>query len=120
MWIYKIKAKKTEDGFYKIPKNCVNAEFYRFEEMLKTDDRKLIKSAIIDWFNTINKGVDFSVNFNGYDCIYLQASGDMEEIYFFNYSVVDDYLVHHKNESEWRSIRKMVDRHKKINKILNN
>ncbi len=120
MWIYKIKAEKTEDGFYKIPKNCVNAEFYRFEEMLKSDERRLIKSAIVNWFSSINKGADFSVNFNGYDCIYLQGGGEMEEFYFFDYSIVDDCLVHHKNENEWRSIRKMVDRYKKIDKILSN
>jgi hypothetical protein len=108
MWIYKIKAKYTEHGFWKIPKNCVNAEWGNFEELLKKDDYREVKSAIVNWFNdTRCKGVvPFSINFNGHDCIYLQADKQMEEFYFMDYSVMDKYLLHHTNETEYNKIRK--------------
>ena len=43
-WTYKITAEKTRYGFYKIPKNCTNAEFGNFEELhLLTSNEEIIK-----------------------------------------------------------------------------
>jgi len=118
MWIYKIKAKKSRHGFWKIPKNCVNAEFYRFEEMLKRDEKKLYKSAICNWFSDNIKGKDFDVAMNGYDCIYLRGDTEIEEFYFHNFNVIGDYLIYHENETEYNETRLLVERAQKLDKIL--
>ncbi len=118
MWIYKIKEEKNINGFWNIPKNCVNAEFGNFEQILKYDDKRLVKSALCNWFNDIHKGEDFSINFNGYDSIYLQGNGRMEEFEFFNYSVIENYLIYHTNETEYEHMKFLANRCSKIDKIL--
>lgn len=118
MWIYKIKSKKSRYGFWKIPKNCVNAEFYRFEEMLKSDEKKLYKSAICNWFSDRIKGKDFDVAMNGRDCIYLRGNTEVEEFYFQNFNVIDNYLIYHENESEYNESKLLVDRFCKIDHII--
>lgn len=118
MFIYKINQKLIDNGFYKIPKQCLNAEFYRFEEMLKADDKKLIKSALVNWFYNKYK-LDFVVALNGTDCIYLSTDYKTDELYFINYTVYNGYLIHHKNYQEYLNCKLMVDRVLKIDKVLN-
>ena len=118
MFIYKINQKLTDNGFYKIPKQCLNVRFYRFEEMLKTDDKKLIKSALVNWFYDKYK-MDFVVALNGMDCIYLSTDYNTYELYFINYDVYNGYLIHHKNYEEYLNCNFMVDRALKIDKVLN-
>ena len=118
MWIYRIKAKKSRYGFWKIPKNCVNAEFYRFEQMLKTDEKKAIKSAICNWFSDKIKGKDFAVCMNGYDFIHLQSDKENEEFYFHNFNIIGDYLLHHTNEIEYNEVNFLVKRVQKLDRIV--
>jgi hypothetical protein len=126
--MYKIKSEFTEYDFWKIPKNCVNAEWGNFEEYLKLDFYRKVRSAIVNWFNdTECKGItSFSINFNGYDAICLQSDKEMKEFYFTNYCVIDNYLFHHTNEKEYNYITKkyydnkiVLSRIDKIKKIKN-
>lgn len=127
MWMYHITAEKSEHGFYRIPKTCVNAEFGNFEKLLETDERRLIKSAIVNWFNDIHKNKDFSVGMNGYDSIILFSSENWNEehdYYFHCFSVMDDYLLYHENEREYNEIREkykglriVLQRKNKLEKI---
>jgi len=118
MWIYKIKVKKSDDGFWKIPKNCFNAEFYRFEEMLKTDDNKMIKSALCNYFSDKIKGADFNVGMNGYSSILLQSDKENEEFDFYNFNVIDNYLIYHENEVEYNESKLLVERAQKLDHII--
>jgi len=117
MWIHKINAELTEHGFYKIPKQCLNAQFYRFEEMLKTDEKRLIKSAIVNWYYDKYK-CDFNVAMNGYECIYLCKDKEIDEFYFHGYNIYNGYLINHNNQEEYYRGNFIVDRMLKINKIL--
>jgi hypothetical protein len=119
MWIYKIQAKKSKKyGFWKIPKNCLNAQMFRFEEMLKTDDKAKVKSALCNWFSDKIKGADFNVGMNGYSSILLQSDKESEEFDFFNFSIVGDYLLYHTNEIEYNRINFLVKRVQKLHKIV--
>lgn len=128
MWIYKITAEKSKEGFYRIPKTCVNAEHGNFEELLKYDDYALVKSAVVNWFNDKHGNKDFSVGMNGRDSIILFSSDDWKkeyDYYFHNFSVVDDYLLHHTSEYEYHDvnrkyldIKKGLERKDKLNKII--
>lgn len=121
MWIHKINAEKTKFGFFKIPKNCVNAEWGNFEELLKRDEKKEVKSAVVNWFNHKHGYVDFWVSFNGYDSITLYTNGEIEEdIYFHDFQVFGDYLVHYDGESDWLKNKDKVQRTIKLDKILRN
>jgi hypothetical protein len=118
MWIYKIKGEKNTNGFWDIPKNCVNAEFGNFDQILKYDDKRLVKSALCNWFSDIHNNELFSINFNGYDSICLQGSDRMEEFEFYHYSVIENYLLHHTNEIEYEQVKFLANRYFKIDKIL--
>lgn len=122
MWIHKVNAEKTKFGFFKIPKNCVNAEHGNFEELLKHDEKREVKSAVVNWFNHKHGYVDFWVGLNGYDSITLFADGvsDGEDIYFMDFEVFGDYLVHYDGEPDWIKNRGYVDRAIKLDKILRN
>lgn len=122
MWIWKVNSEKTKFGFFKIPKNCVNAEMYRFEELLKTDYHKELKSAIINWFSEKHNHINFNIGMNGYDSILLITDNNIQEEIHFNgdFSVKDDYLIHYDNEQDWINNRGIVDRSIKIDKILTN
>ena len=118
MWIYKIKAEKTKFGFFKIPKNCVNAEWGNFEELLKSDYKKEVKSAVVNWFND-KYNQEFSIGMNGYHSILLITNDNIqEEIDFIDYQIIGDYLVHYDGEKDWIKNRKLVNRSIKIDKIL--
>lgn len=122
MWIWKVKAEKSEFGFFRIPKNCLNAEHGNFEVLLKTDERREVKSAVVNWFNHKHDYVDFWVGLNGYDSITLFADGidEGEDIYFMDFSVKGDYLIHYDGEEDWIKNREYVDRAIKLDKILRN
>ena len=121
MWIWKINSEKTKFGFFKIPKNCVNAEWGRFEELLKIDERKEVKSAVVNWFNYKHNGINFWVGLNGYDSILLMADGGVEEeIYFRDFQVFGEYLVHFNDVQDWYKNKDKIDRSIKIDKILRN
>lgn len=117
-WTYRITAEKTKDGFYKIPKNCINADFGNFDELLKHDSRRLVKSAVVNWFNEKHGKVDFWVVMNGTDMIHLSNGKVSEEIYFFNYMVNDDHLIYTENEKDWNECRFKSIRKAKIKKII--
>ena len=127
-WMYHITAEKSEFGFYRIPKTCVNAEFGNFEISLKTDDNRLVKSAIVNWFNEKHGNNKFAVGMNGHDSIILFANDNKEHDYYFqNFMVIDDYLLHHINEQEYIDIKKeyaelkiVLQRKDKLNKLLKN
>jgi len=108
MWIYHITAEKSENGFYRIPKTCINAEHGCFEELLKFDNYRLVKSAVVNWFNDKHGNKDFCVGMNGHDSIILFSSDDWKEehdYYFNNFCVMDDYLLFHENEDEYYEVR---------------
>ena len=117
--IYKIKRKLNKHGFYTISKNCINGEFYRFNELLKTDDNKLLKSAICNWFE--DKYVRYAVVFNGYECIYLQSekTNEIEEIYFqSHFQIYDDYLIYYDDwKTDYYNKKDLIERYIKINNI---
>lgn len=114
MWIYKIKQKINKHGFYDTPENCTNAKFGNFDELLKSDDHKLVKSAIVNWFSNNDKS--FFISMNGIDSIYLQSDVLMEEYYFQNFNVINWYLIQHSNQEEYQSVL-LLNRYKKIKKI---
>jgi len=128
-WMHHITAEKAKEGFYRIPKTCVNAYHGNFEELLKYDDYCLVKSAVVNWFNDKHGNKDFSVGMNGHDSIILFSSDDWNEehdYYFHNFIVIDDYLLHHNNEKEYNEVKieyanfKIVlQRKDKLNKLLN-
>ena len=127
-WMYHITAVKSEFGFYRIPKTCVNAYHGNFEKCLEYDDNRLVKSAVVNWFNDKHGNIDFSVGMNGHDSIILFSSDDWNkehDYYFHNFCVIDDYLLHHNNEKEYNEIKieyanfKIVlQRKDKLNKII--
>jgi len=121
MWIWKVTAEKSKFGFFRIPKNCVNAEWGNFEKTLEYDDKKEVKSAVVNWFNHKHNYVDFWVGMNGYDFINLMADGDKEsiDIYFMDFQVYGDYLVHYDGEKDWLKNRSSVNRIIKLDKIAN-
>jgi hypothetical protein len=118
MWIYKIRAEKKYD-FWKIPKNCVNAESHSFEEMLRTDNKRMVKSALCNWFSDKIKGEKFCIAMNGYDFIHLQSDKENKEFHFHNFNIVGDYLVHHTNEIEYKQINFLAGRAQKLCKLMN-
>jgi hypothetical protein len=126
--MYHIKAEKSSHGFYKIPETCVNAYHGNFEELLKYDDYAIVKSAVVNWFNDKHGNKDFSVGMNGRDSIILFSSDDWKEeydYYFYNFCVMDDYLLYHENSWEYDTIRQeytelkiVLQRKDKLNKII--
>ncbi len=127
-WMYHITAEKAKEGFYRIPKTCVNAYHGNFEGLLKFDDYALVKSAVVNWFNDKHGNKDFCVGMNGRDSIILFSSDNWKEeydYYFNNFEVIDDYLLYHDNYEECLSIRKeyqenkiVLQRKDKLNKII--
>lgn len=127
-WMHHITAKKSEHGFYRIPKTCVNAFHGNFEKLLEYDDNRLVKSAVVNWFNDKHGNKDFSVGMDGHDSIILFSSDDWNEehdYYFYNFCVIDDYLLHHEDEEEYNQIKKeyndnkiVLQRKDKLNKLL--
>ena len=125
-WMYHITADKSKHGFYRIPKTCVNAYHGNFEKLLEYDDNKLVKSAVVNWFNDKHGNNLFSVGMNGHDSIILFANDSKEHDYYFNnFRVIDDFLLHHDNEREYNEIKKeyldnkiILQRKDKLNKLL--
>lgn len=128
-WMYRIKAEKSKEGFYRIPKTCVNAYHGNFEELLKHDVYAVLKSAIVNWFNDKHGNKDFSIGMNGYDSIILFSSDNWSkeyDYYFRNFIILDDdYLLHHNNETEYNDIRIeyehnriVLKRKDKLNRIM--
>lgn len=117
--IYKINRELNEHGFYTISENCINGEFYRFNELLKSDHNKLIKSAICNWFE--NKHGRYVVAFNGNDCIYLQSekTNEIEEIYYqSHFQVYDGYLIYYDDwKLDYYDKKDLIHRYIKINKL---
>ena len=121
MWLYKIKAEKSEHGFYRIPKTCVNAEYGRFEKLLEYDDSRLVKSAVVNWFNEKHNFNDFYVGLNGINSIILYDNKNKEhDLCFQNFNVINEgYLIYHENQEEYEHMKFLVSRHQKIDKLLN-
>ncbi|MFW6233664.1 MAG: hypothetical protein ACOC3Z_03305 [Nanoarchaeota archaeon] len=120
MKIYKIKNKVNEHGFYTISKKCINGEFYRFNDMLKTDERKLIKSAICNWFE--DKYGIYVVCLNGYDSISLQSdkTNEIEDFYFNEYIIYkNDYLVKFDDWLDFKNNEHVIERYVKLDKLKN-
>ena len=116
-WTYKITAEKTRYGFYRIPKNCTNADFGNFEELLKNDSYREVKSAIVNWFNDKYKNINFWVVMNGLDMIHLSNGKVSKEIYFGNYQVIDEHLIYTESQQDWLECRFKSIREAKIKKI---
>jgi hypothetical protein len=126
MWYYKLNDKKYINGIWKVPKNCVNAEFGRLKETLFSEYERsqyekykpILKSAVISYYSEKCKGKPFSINMFGGDNIILQCEKDeIDEYYLFNYSIVGNYLVYTENQSELLQLRKLLNRKSKIEKI---
>lgn len=118
MWVFRLKSEKNKFGYYTIPENCINSKFYRFDELLKIDEHKLIKSAVINWFNEKHKFVDFYIGMNGIYSIDLSTNKCNEEIDFGEFEIIDNYLIHYDDSADWDNNKHIVMRTIKIDKIL--
>lgn len=112
------------NGIFKIPKNCINADFGRFKEVLfmeyseRSKRTTIIKSAIVSWFGEINKGKDFSINMNGYESIILQCENkEVDEFYLDRYHIIKEYLVRIDDYSDLIKARILLERKEKIENI---
>ena len=114
MWIYKIKTSLNEHGYYPIPDNFNN--LYNYDNSLKIDEFKLIKSSILNWFCDRYKNNECCVVLNGHYSIILNSDIDYtnQEYNFMNFNIMDGYLMYHENQSEYCYIMKMLERHKKL------
>lgn len=125
MWYYKLNDDKYDNGIWKVPKNCINAEWGRFKETLFMEYKQypstaILKSAIVSWFGEINKGKRFTINMNGHDNIILQCETDKsKDIYFWGYHLIKGYLVYIDKYTDIKIVEKILERKEKIHKVLN-